>query len=226
MRMVAGTFAVLLLVTAARQVAAQQTEPPVHRLDVWGGAGLFTGGGLGSRDASLRANGSSTPFTLFRSASSLTRAPALEVGLGVLLTRRIGAEARLVYGRPDIRTSVTSDVEGAPAVAVVERIDQYAISGGVVVLIDELRLGGTTPFASAGAGYIRQLHEGRTLVEQGHSFHVGGGVKRWLFVRDRRRLKAAGLRGDARLELVSGGVAFDDRLRARGVLSGAFFVTF
>jgi hypothetical protein len=219
-------FAVLFSVVCARGVAAQHTEPPVHRLDVWAGAGLFTGGDVGTRDATLRANGSSTPFTLFRTASSLALAPTLELGVGTLVTRRIGAEARLVYGRPDIRTSVTTDAEGAPAVAVVERIDQYAISGGVIVLIDELRLGGTTPFASAGAGYIRQLHEGRTLVEQGHSFHVGGGVKRWLFVRDRRRLKAAGLRGDARLELVSGGVAFDNRLRARGVLSGAFFVTF
>jgi len=193
---------------------------------VWAGGGLFGGGSLSSRDATLRANGSPAPFTLFRTGSSLTRAPAIEVGLGTLVTRRFGAEARMVYGRPDLRASITADAEGAPAIAVVERIDQYAIEGSLLVLIDELHVGRMTPFVTAGAGYLRQLHEGQTVVEQGHSFHVGGGVKWWWFVRARRRVEAAGLRGDGRLELVSGGVASAGGLRARGVLSGALFVTF
>jgi hypothetical protein len=217
---------VVAAVLASPAIARGQEPRPIHRLEVWGGGALVGGGALTGRDASLRSNGASTPFTLFATRSSLTHAPAIELGVGTLLTRRVGAEARVVYGRPDLRTSVTQDAEGAPAVTVVERIDQYAIEAGVLVLVDELRLAGTTPFVAAGAGYLRQLHEGLTLVEQGHSFHVGGGVKRWLFTRDRRRLKAAGVRGDARLEVVSGGVAFDSRLRARGVLSGSFFVTF
>lgn len=211
---------------AAPVIASAQAMPPLHRLEVYGGGGWLIGGSLGSRDANLRANGSSTAFTLFKTRSSMTAAPAVEVGVGTLVTRRVGAEARLVYGRPEVRTSVSADTEGAPAVTVVERIDQYAITGSVVVLIDELRRRGATPYVVAGAGYVRQLHEGQTVIEHGHSIHVGGGVKRWLWTRDRHLVKAAGLRGDARLELVSGGVAFDNRLRPRGVVSGAFFVTF
>jgi hypothetical protein len=222
----ANAVAVVGLIALSAVTSAHAQTPPVHRLEVWGGAGLFTGGTVGGRDATERANGSATPFRLFATESMLGRAPVVDAGVGMLLTRRIGAEARLVYGRPDVRTSISADAEGAPALTVVERIDQYAIAGSLVVLIDELRVGGLTPFAVAGAGYLRQLHEGHTVVENGHSFHVGGGVKRWLFTRDRHLLRAAGLRGDARLELFSGGVAFESGLRPRGVISGALFVMF
>src|SRR4029450_4774248 len=99
------------------------------------------------------------------------------------LTRRLGLEAHPLFARPDVLTSVTDDVENAPSVDAVERLDQYLIDGGVVIRLNEFRVEGWGPFATAGAGYLRQLHEGLTLSEHGHLFYVGGGVRRMLLLR-------------------------------------------
>jgi hypothetical protein len=82
------------------------------------------------------------------------------------------------------------------------------------------------PFAAAGIGYLRQLHEGLTLVEQGHLYHLGGGLKHWLAVRDRGRIRALGVRTDARLYLLRDGIAFKDRPRPLGAISGSLFIDF
>ena len=35
------------------------------------------------------------------------------------------------------------------------------------------------PFVYGGAGYLRELHEGEALVEEGLEYHAGGGIKVW-----------------------------------------------
>jgi hypothetical protein len=212
----------------ARSAAAQpspSSRPP--RVELSGGLGIFSGAGLGNRDADLRAN-SATPqaFRLFSTDSRLGGAPLVEVRAGVALSRRFGVEARFGYARPELRTSVTADVENAPALTVVERIDQFAIDGGVIVHVDEWRFIGLTPFVTGGAGYLRQVHAGQTLVEQGHGYYAGGGVRRAFVERERHVVKAAGIRADVRIDLLSGGVAFDDRLETHVSASGAFFIGF
>jgi hypothetical protein len=125
-----------------------------------------------------------------------------------------------------VPTSVSADVEGAPALTVVERVDRYVIDGGVLVMLYEARLGGMVPFAAAATGYLRQLHEGLTLVEHGHTFDGGGGVVRSLFSRDRGIVRAAGLRADARLYLLSGGATCRAGPRPHGAVSGSAFAAF
>ena len=67
-------------------------------------------------------------------------------------------------------------------------------------MLDELRMGPRlVPFAAAGGGYLRQLHEGQTLVEQGQVYHAGGGLKYWLLTRKVGAVRSAGLRTDARI---------------------------
>jgi hypothetical protein len=164
---------------------------------------------------------------LFRTDSRFASAPTFHVRAGFAFNRRIGVEGGLVLSRPDLRASISADVEDAPPITIAERIDRYALDAGVVFMISELRLGGrTVPFVAAGAGYLRQLHEGQTLVEQGHAYHAGGGVKHWLLARDWGFISAAGMRADARLYLMSGGIAFEDRLRRHVAVSGSVFVAF
>jgi len=85
---------------------------------------------------------------------------------------------------------------------------------------------GLVPFAAAGAGYLRELHEGQTLVEDGHLYYVGGGVTHWFFARSRGVVRAAGLRADVRMNLLSGGVFFNDTLRRQGTVFGSVAVVF
>ena len=197
-------------------------------MEIEAGGGMLSGARLGSADANLRANDPARrPMRLFSTGSRIASARTLQVRAGFAFNRRIGVEGGLRLSYPDIRTTVSEDLEGAPPITVAERIDQYNIDASVVIMLSELGLGRrTVPFVAAGGGYLRQLHEGQILVEQGQVYHVGGGVKHWLLVRDRGFVSAAGLRADARLDLLSGGIAFERRSRPRAAVSGGVFVIF
>jgi hypothetical protein len=117
-------------------------------------------------------------------------------------------------------------VEGAPGITLVERLDEYLIDGGINVRLDEFSWKGLTPFAAVGAGYLRQLHEGLSLIEEGRVYYVGGGAKYALFSRLRGVPRAAGARTDVRLNLLSGGITLDESLRAHVSVSGSVFVVF
>jgi hypothetical protein len=202
-------------------------ERPLRRVEVTVGAGVLGGAHMGGADAELRANTSQPqPFLLFTTDTRFAAAPVVAIGVGTALTRRFGVEGRGAFARPELRTSVTGDVEDAPPLTVVERVDHYLIEGAVIVMLDELGLGRATPFGAAGAGYLRQRHEGATVVEQGHLVNVGGGIKYWLSTRPRGALRAAGLRADARVYVLSGGYALENGARRHGAISGSFFMTF
>lgn len=167
----------------------------------------------------------SSPSRLFSTETRLARASFLDARLGYPLTRRLDVEARLTFSRPELRTAISADVEGAPSIAAVARIDQYLIEGGVAVSLDELRAGRTVPFVGGGAGYLRHLYEGQMLIEQGRSFYIGGGVKHTLFARGRGVVEALGVRAEGRLHVLIGGVAFDD-VTPRAAISTSVFIGF
>lgn len=207
-------------------IAAQTNDPPRHRLQLTAGMGFLDGAPLGSADANLRAGASPDPYRVFATSSRQTDAMVIDLRAAVDLTRRYGVEAHVLFGHPEVRTDVSSDVEGAPPVTAVERLDHYLIDGGVVVRLDELRVMGLQPFAVAGAGYLRQLHEGLTVVEEGRVFYAGGGARRTLLSRSRGVLRALGARGDVRLNLLSGAITMDDKARRQISASVSLFVVF
>lgn len=221
-------FSLIVFVAATSAYAQTAGDRPVRRLEVNVGGGLLGGAGLGSADANLLANDPARrPFRVFSAESRVASAPSFHARAAFALSRRLGVEGGVVMSRPDVRTSVSGDVEGAPGLTVVERVDQYFIEAGVVITIDALRVGRrTVPFVAGGAGYLRQLHEGRTVIEQGQVYHAGGGVKLWLVARDRGVVRTAGLRADARLYLLASGISFDERPRPHAAISGSVFVTF
>ena len=208
--------------------AQTATDRPVHRFEISVGGGLLGGESLGAADANLRAN-DRTPqsFRLFATSSDIARAPLWYARVAYSLSRRFLLEGALTKGHPDIRVSVTSDAEDAAAATITETVDQYFIDGSVLIMLDELRIGARlVPYAAAGGGYLRQLHEGHTLVEHGGVYNAGGGVKYWLLNRRSGVVRTAGLRGDARAYLLHGGISFEDRVRLRLAVSGSVFVGF
>ena len=214
---------------AAAPVAAQVVDDrPVRRVEVDAGGGLIGGAALGARDATLRSNAQARePFRLFTADSRFARARAVHVRTGFAFTRRFGVEGALSVSRPEIRTSITADAEGAASVTSVERVDQYLVDVSLLMMVDALRLGGRTiPFVAAGGGYLRQLHEGHTLIEEGQVYHAGGGLKHWLLTRPNGVVRSAGVRGDVRVELFRGGISFDDNPRPHVAVSGSLFVGF
>lgn len=202
--------------------------PQTSRVEVEVGGGLFGGAGLGTGDANLRANATARqPFRLFTADSRFERAPTVHVRAAVPLTSRFALEGGVTRSRPDIRTSLTADAEGAAPLTSIEQVDQYVFDASLVWMLDALRLGDRLiPFVTGGGGYLRQLHEGRTVIEHGQIYHAGGGVKYWLLTRTSGFVRSTGLRGDARVELVRGGISFEERPRPHAAVSGGLFVGF
>lgn len=213
----------------ATSIEAQTADNrPIRRVEIDAGGGTLGGAGLGSADANLLANASTKqPFRLFTSDSRLAAAPTWHVRTGFAFSRRFAIEGGVVVSHPDIRTSVSGDLEGAPGLTVAEQVDQYFFDASLIMMLDALKVGSrTVPYAVVGGGYLRQLHEGLTVVEHGQVYHAGGGIKHWLVARDRGRLKALGLRADARLYLLASGISFDQGPRPHGAISGSLFIGF
>ncbi len=203
-----GAWCWVLLALLAPGAAHAQPRATTDRVEVGGGVRWVGGAALGDTDATLgTASGGS--FVQFASASELGPAVVVEGRVGVRLSRALQVEVSVSYGTADLRTRLDSDVESIPDVTVSEPITRYTIEGTLVASLDRWRRGRVTPFVSAGGGYLRELHEGRTLVETGRAFHAGGGVT--VPIRTSRAgASAVGIRADARIVVRSGGVLFDD----------------
>jgi hypothetical protein len=198
----------------------------MHRLQLAAGVGFLGGASLGVADANLRSSVADDPYRVFTTSSRFGSALALDLRAAVDLTRRFGLEAHALFGHPELQTEVTGDVENAPSVTALERIDLYLIDGGILIKLDEWRVKGWQPFVAAGAGYLRQLHEGLTLTEDGQIFYVGGGVRKTIVTRTKGFVRGLGVRGDVRFNILSGGITIEDKARQQLSASASFFVVF
>jgi len=207
--------------------AIAQQAPREPRLEVSAGVGLLGGASVAGPDAELRGSSqSNATYRLFASEARFANAATLEARVAWQLTPRLAIEGHGMHAGQDLRVSVTADAEGAPPITVAERVDRYVVDAGLVVLLDELRVAGLVPFAGAGAGYLRQLHEGATLVEEAHVFHVGAGVKRSLMTRRGRVLDSIGVRGDVRVYVFGHGLAEDDSPQPYVSVTGSVVLAF
>jgi hypothetical protein len=213
----AALAAVMVGGVGTSSVAAQTLSDPVGRLQVGAGIGWVGGSAFGERPADLRT-ASGGPYRLFQSETDLGSSGSFEARVGILLSRRYGVEGRVAISKPALHAEATGSF------TIAETVDHYAFDGGVVVRLPELEGMGFTPFASAGAGYVRQLHEGQALVESGHLFYVGGGFTRPLFSRSQGLIRAMSVRADLRLNLFY--LELDEGSRQQGSISGSLVLTF
>jgi hypothetical protein len=215
---IAAAASVFLVLAAAASASAQV------RVEIDAGGGFLGGASLGTADANLRANDrTDQPYRLFTTDHRLARSGAFHVRA----TRpfgRWGLEGGLTISRPVLRAEASADREGASGLTITETMDQYFIEGAVVIALEKLRVGRALPFATAGAGYLRQLHEGRTVIEHGQLFQAGAGVKYPLVSRASGTVRSLGLRTDVRAYVMRGGVSMEDRPRPHVAISGGVFV--
>lgn len=216
-----------LLLACGTPAAAQDAAAsrPARALEVAVGGGWVSGSVSSSADAELRTNGGQ-PLRIFTTEREVGAGVTFETTVAYALTQRLTVEGALALAHPELRTRVSGDVEGAPDVEAVERIDQYLVEGRLLVHLDELRVGGgPIPFVSTGVAYVRRLHEGGALLETGRAYHVGAGVKHWLFARD-GFVRAAGVRADVRFALMPGEPFGTDGMSGRSTVLGSLFLVF
>ena len=211
-------FAIVALAIGAPAVEGRQVT-------VTGGLNWSGGYDIGTSRAVLRTNATGPtppPFTLFNVDSRIAPAPGAEVRVGVGVMSRMSVEGGLLFARRRLPFRVFGDAEAPSDELEGESIQHFLFDGGVLYEIalpqPQLRL-----FASGGAGYLRQLHQDRTLVESGQVYYLGGGARYWL-----RGLPASarsvGLRGDLRVNFRRGAIEFADSLRVYPTISVLMFI--
>ena len=225
----AGLACVACWALAAAPALAQ---PPAPRVEV-SVSGLWSGGyALGVQPADeTRNQAGGGAFTLFTTSSRATPARGAELRVGVRLGRHLAVEAGGSWARASVSTRVSGDAEQAPGVTATAGFTQYVVDGALVLRLPRLAFAGgrAVPFAEAGAGYLRQLYAGRTLIETGSVVHAGGGLRVWLRRRPAGWLKRVGVRADGRLVVRRRGIDLGGgggRARVYGSVSAGLAVGF
>lgn len=207
MSLALGTVA--LPTPAAAQVWVGNEAPRRGSVEL-SGAALWSGAqDLAERYATLTGNpgAGDSSVDLFTSDPRVTPTVGAQVSLGVYLTRAVSIEGGVRYARPEISVRLSDDFEGAPDVTATSTLTQYVFTGSVL-----MHFGGegrVRPFIAAGAGHLRDVHEGNELVETGLEYHGKAGVKMW-FGSGRGKL---GIRAEGGLAVLDGGFSFDEAER-------------
>jgi opacity protein-like surface antigen len=187
---------------------------------------VWTGRASFGSAAATETSASGGRFLLFSTASELAPAGGIEGRIGVSLTPALQVEASSSYAHVELRTTVSGDSDNGPSAVLSETTQQVTIDGGVMLRLVRWRFGGrAVPFVAAGAGYLRQVHEGNTLAVTGQTYRAGGGVN-YLLMSRTGLLKGIGIRGDLRATVRRKGVAFDNRAHTSPAAAATVFFRF
>jgi hypothetical protein len=215
--------AVLLQVTPA---FAQPSAPPSYRLEAGIGVIWIGQEPIGMR-AATETTGPGGTLPLFNTSSELAGAAGFDGRIGVRLSRSLVAEAEGSYLKPQLRIAISADTEGAAAVTASETIQQFTIGGNVRWMLPGRRWPRRlAPFALAGGGYMRQLHDQATLVETGRFYQFGAGVDALLVTARRFHTRGVGARADVRAVVRAKGIAFDGGSKTSPAVGLSAFVRF
>jgi hypothetical protein len=220
----------LMVAGASMSVHAQSAAPLLkkHEIVISGGPILAGGYDIGDSLAQLRSNAMGAqppPFTLFAVSSRMEPLAGVEANLGYALTPSLMVEGGGWFARANIAPTLSRDQEASPRAIDGEKLHQFILSGGVAWQLPWSLGRHVAPFLAVGSGYLRQLHEERTLVESGSIFYVGGGAR--YFIRGGAGAgRSMGLRGDLRATWRTPGIDFESKTRAFPTLTVLVFVGF
>lgn len=199
-------------------VAASAQDAPelrAHRLVLDGGVVWSGSYAIGDSTAQLRGNAagaSPPPFTLFSASSEVGSVASAVARVGFTLTPRLVIEGGATFGMPRVHVAISQDPEASQQQLEGEQLKQYLFDAAVVWHLPMGWGARMRPFIIGGGGYLRQLHEERTLVETGQVYYGGFGARYWFRGGSGAR-RAIGVRGDIRANLRRGGIDFEDQTR-------------
>jgi hypothetical protein len=225
---VRGGLVCLVLLFGPSISSAQEAPALRARRFVLDGGVVWSGSyPIGDVNAELRSNATGStppPFTLFSASSEVGSAPSVGARLGFTLTPHVTLEGGVAFGLPRVVTAISRDTETGPQTLEGEQLKQYVIDGAVAWHLP-VRIGPRVrPFVTGGAGYLRQLHEERTLVETGQLYFGGVGARFWIRGGS-GTARAFGLRTELRANLRRGGIDFENKARVFPSLGVNLFIT-
>jgi hypothetical protein len=191
---------------AAAQVWVGRSGPRAGAFEISAGGMWSAGHDLADRNATLTPNpgtGSSS-FDLFQSDPTLKPVIGAQVLVGYYITRAFAIEGGMQYSRPTLSVRLSDDFEDAPSLTADTAITQYLFMGSLVYHFGNSPK--VVPFVAAGAGHLRDVHNGNELIETGVEYHGNVGVK-WWTGSGRGRI---GLRAEGGVSMRTGGFNFDE----------------
>lgn len=222
--MKAARLTLLVLLIAGASHAANAQTPLPGRVELSGGVRL-AGTLAFPAIPTVQRTPSGGERTVFVSRSRIEPSASVDLRLAVSLSNALAVEGSIAAGGATLATTIEDDIEVGVASTARESLSQYLVEGGITIGPIGWRRGRWAPFASLGGGYLRQLHEGRTLADTGRTIYAGGGTR--IFLRSPRSSGiASGLRFELRGALVTGGVSVDDSRRAVPVIHASYFLRF
>jgi hypothetical protein len=180
-----------------------------HSFDLSFGVQWIGPSSLGTTSATMTSNQGSSPFTYFTVDGRLASTAGIEARIGYAFTRIFSVEGGLAYRRPAVQWTPTNDYESATLTTASEKMSEYVFDAALLVHLRGASFGKQNrgvPFVLAGVGYLRQMHQGGTLVDTGQTYYFGGGLK-YLMSRRPGRMSGYGVRVDARVVYRHGGYA-------------------
>jgi hypothetical protein len=204
---------------ALASVAPARAQGPTRgTVEMSGGVEVAAGHDLGRRTAQLTSNTGTTggTFDFFDVKGRIKTSYGLVARIGVYVTPVFAVEGGVHWLRPIMAQTITDDTESAPNTTAEETLNQYLFDGSAVW---HLGRGKSRPFVYGGAGYIRQLHEGDALVEEGLEIHAGLGLK-WSIGRH------VGIRGEAGISIRDGSTDEEDKRRTVPTAAGSIIWVF
>lgn len=194
-------------ISVAAPLYAQVAPPPRLLLDV---GGTWTGGGsLGTTDANY-ITPTGTTMTLFSTTQSVSGGAGLGGHLRVRLTPRVAFEASGSWSRPQLRSRITGDFEGADAVTATQTYSEFLAGGGLVLSFHQQ--GRWRPFARGAVSWMRQLSGDQSHYHDGYRADLGGGMQ-FVWREKRGHIKPYGLRADVWIGVKHGGLELDQKSR-------------
>ncbi|MGB2715043.1 MAG: hypothetical protein WBC51_12745 [Vicinamibacterales bacterium] len=222
----------MAVVVCASPASAQVRRPLVYRdtphAGSWelGGGVVWTGGFTGpTSSAELTRNGqSSGGFDLFTAAGEMKGGVGAGATIAVFLSRSVAVEGGFRVSQPSVRYRLSGDAEEASDITAQENLTRYVFTGSLLVHLRRMSPGvSTVPFIAAGAGYVRDLHQGNELLETGTEFHGVVGLKYWFNTTASNRF---GIRGEAGVSMTDGGFDFSDKSRLVPIASASLVYLF
>jgi hypothetical protein len=195
-------FSSVLAILAALFISAPafaQPAPsasPGPRLEVTVGSAFALSAKVRTTDAVEKAPDGSA-LTLFKLSGTESGKAGIDLTIGIRLTGRLWAEASGSIAKPEFRTSISGDFEGAPGATLTLPMKRYSVEGAAVWMLR--KAGRFQPFVRGGAGWMREISADSVLVQDNMLAVAGGGIKYWLRQRDTGHFRRFGLRFDARV---------------------------
>jgi hypothetical protein len=195
-------WACISCVAAARPASAQ------IRFDV--GAVVIGGTNAGVSSANYTApDGTLVPQ--FSIDKSIGAAIGVNSHLSIRIAPRVALEVNALWARPELRSKLSGDTDGADNETATQSVDRFVVGGGASVALKQI--GRWHTFARGSIGWLRELSDDQSLYQDGWNAQLGGGAN-FQWTEKRGHFRPYGIRTDIWLDIRHGGLSFSEKPRA------------